>query len=74
MDQTTENISREELDRLKETHGGYFDPKVKAGGYGGAVTTIGMWALEEFAHLDVPGYVGAAAAFLIGGFFAWLKK
>lgn len=39
--------------------------KVTGGGAAGAVTTIVLWALEQFAHLPLPTPVAAAVGVLI---------
>lgn len=39
--------------------------KVAAGGAAGAVTTIVVWALSSFVHIDVPSEVAAALTLLV---------
>jgi hypothetical protein len=38
----------------------YPSTKVAAGAIAGAVTTIIIWVLKSYAHIDIPGDVGAA--------------
>lgn len=35
-------------------------PKVTAGVLAGALTIIAAWALSQFAHVEIPGYVSSA--------------
>jgi hypothetical protein len=34
--------------------------KVTAGALAGAVTTIGIWLIKTFGHVEIPGEIGAA--------------
>lgn len=46
--------------------------KVKGGGVAGASTVVVLWALEQFAHLQLPGVVQAAVGVLVTAGFAYL--
>lgn len=46
--------------------------KVKGGGVAGAASVVVLYALEEFAHLQLPGLVQAAIGVLVTAGVAYL--
>jgi hypothetical protein len=49
-------------------------PKVVAAGLGGAVATLLVWLLSEFASRDMPAEAGAALAAVLAFAFGYLKS
>jgi hypothetical protein len=49
-------------------------PKVVAAGLGGAVATLLVWLLSEFAGRDMPAEAGAALAAVLAFVFGYLKS
>ena len=50
------------------------DPKVQAGGVGGAIGLVVLWALQEYADVVPPEIVQGAILLIITGLFAYMKK
>lgn len=48
--------------------------KVVAGSIAGGVTIICIWAMRQFAHVEVPGEVASAFTTVCSGLAAYLKK
>lgn len=65
-------------DPVKRIVGPVTNSATTIGGLAGAVTTIIVWALAEFAHLHIPEYVAAALGALLTALGArlggWLVK
>lgn len=50
------------------------DPKVQAGGIGGAAGILVLWLLQTYAHVNPPEIVQGAILLIIAGIFAYFKK
>lgn len=47
-------------------------PKVAAGAFAGAVTTLLVWGLKQFSGVDLPGEVAASLTTIISFGVSWL--
>lgn len=49
-------------------------PKVIAAGISGTVTTVILWLISSFTHVEVPAEIGAAITTLVGFLFGYITS